>query len=58
MYEQVNSHQNPLQLFKRACKTVGHDILAFGDGIVGAWWAAGRRRDPNGFAAVSTESVE
>jgi hypothetical protein len=25
---------------------------------VGAWWAAGRRRDPNGFAAVSTESVE
>jgi hypothetical protein len=40
------------------CKTVGHAILAFGDGIVGVRWAAGRRHGPNGFAAVSAESVE
>jgi hypothetical protein len=35
------------------CKTDGHDMLAFGDGIVGVRWAAGRRRDPKGFAAGS-----
>jgi len=28
-------------------------MLAFGDGIVGVRWAAGRRRDPKGFAAGS-----
>jgi hypothetical protein len=39
-------------------KTIGHDILAFEYGIVGARWEVGRRRDPNGFAAVSAESVE